>query len=268
MKLGVFSLCVIIISLLAAPSCFAGSFFEGKDRYKGFYWFEQGDKKPKNKLVEYEMPSAEVAKMMIEERRSKMDEARDIMVAVGLDQNAPESAKREAIIAYKKLEMPMWDGAIAMSKASDMANVVNPALADNLKNPTNVFGVKLKRKVESEKNELAIRELAKDFDLILFEEGNCPYCQQFKPVIRDFATNYQFKLSSLTLASKEGLAAKQLGVSAVPTVIIVAKDGSSAFELSRGMVSQSELVNNTVLASQYTKEMSSNINKKFRGIKR
>lgn len=251
---------------MSAPSCFARSFFEGKDRYRGFYWFEQDQRRIPKKQEKYQLPSAEEAKRMVEERKARMDKARDVMVAVGLDENAPMEAKREAIVAYKKLEMPMWDGAIAMSQSSDMANFINPDLADNLSNPTNVFGVKLKRKLEAEKNELAIRELARDFDLILFEEKGCAYCQQFKPVIVNFATQHQFKLTSSSLASKEGQVAKRLGVSAVPTVIIVAKDGSSAFELARGMLSLSELTSNTVLASQYSREIQKT--RKGRGITR
>jgi hypothetical protein len=74
-------------------------------------------------------------------------------------------------------------------------------------------------------------------------------------VLESFATKYQFNLSRYSLNSREGKAAKALGINAVPAVVIVRKDGSTAFELARGMMSFAELEANVILASKYAAEL-------------
>jgi hypothetical protein len=135
----------IFFQLIAANANAKGGFFEQSNQYKGFYWFEREQKPSQNNKQEYQMPTAEEAAASIEARKKTLDDARNQMVAVGFDQDAPLSAKRQAVINYKKLEMGMWDGALSLVDASDMANFTNPEIADNQTQPTNVFGVKLQR---------------------------------------------------------------------------------------------------------------------------
>ena len=177
----------IFFQLIAANANAKGSFFEQSNQYKGFYWFEREQKPSQNNTQEYQMPTAEEAAASIEARKKTLDEARNQMVAVGFDQDAPLSAKRQAVINYKKLEMGMWDGALSLVDASDMANFTNPEIADNQTQPTNVFGVKLQRQVEAEQNIVSIMEFAKEFDLLLFADESCRYCREFAPYLRDLS---------------------------------------------------------------------------------
>lgn len=237
------------------------SFYDGKGQYRGFYWFERQKKrenqerKVQDSNENYVKPTPEEAERMIERGKKKLDAARNQMIAIGLDENAPKKAKIEAIIAYKKLEVPMWSAMVQMSEASDMANFLEPSLADEIENPTNVFGVKLKRKMEEKKREVKIHNFAAEFDLVLFASDSCIYCQEFKPVVRDFAGRYGFSLEVSDLKSKAGELALSLGIKAVPTLIVVKKDGSQAFELSRGMMSISGLEQNIVLALEYSEQL-------------
>lgn len=247
----------IFFQLIAANANAKGSFFEQSNQYKGFYWFEREQKPSQNNTQEYQMPTAEEAAASIEARKKTLDEARNQMVAVGFDQDAPLSAKRQAVINYKKLEMGMWDGALSLVDASDMANFTNPEIADNQTQPTNVFGVKLQRQVEAEQNIVAIMEFAKEFDLLLFADESCRYCREFAPVLKRFVEQHHFQLDVASLDSKAGDIAKSLGITSIPTLVAIKKDGSLLFEVSRGVVSTSQLEVSILLASKYSKELKS-----------
>jgi conjugal transfer pilus assembly protein TraF len=246
----------IFFQLIAANANAGGSFFEQSNQYKGFYWFERGQSTNPNKAeIDYQIPSATVAAASIEARKKKLDDARNQMVAVGFDQDAPLSAKRQAVINYKKIEMEMWNGALSLVDASDMANFINPEIADNQNHPTNVFGVKLQRQVEAEQNIVAIIGFAKEFDLLLFADESCRYCREFAPVLKRFVNQHHFQLDIASLDSKAGNIAKSLGITSIPTLVAVKKDGFLLFEVSRGVVSTSELEANILLASKYSQEL-------------
>ncbi len=269
---------LVIILLATSPlSASAEGFFSKANEYKGFYWFENkpGINKDKDHPDDsYQAPTVEQAEALIEARKQQLDEARSRMLAIGFDQNAPASVLREAIIAYKKLEEQMWDGALRMSNAFEMANFTNPELADGIKQPTNVYGVKIQRKMKEQENQQLIASFAQNFDLVLFAEDNCLYCQKFKPVVQDFTASYNFKIEHASLNSPAGKMARSLGINSVPTLVVVKKDGTQVFELTRGMTTLSGLENNTLLAVQYSKELGLKTNrqqqsraKRFRGIK-
>lgn len=232
-------------------------FFDRKNEYKGFYWFDdQSLLNNKQEKKPYQMPSAEEASDAIDERKKGLDDARNQMMAVSFDKAAPNSTVRDSIIAYKKLELDMWDGALRLASASEMANFTNPELADNSEQPTNVFGVKLKRKLDAKQAEISIMEFAQDFDLLLFASDSCPYCKSFIPVVNHFVAKHKFALDITTLDGKAGKLASSLGIKAVPTLIAVKKDGTQIFEVSRGMLTASGLANNINLAHNYSQELS------------
>ncbi len=246
----------IFFQLIAWNANAKGSFFEQSNQYRGFYWFEREQSSSQNHTkTKYQMPTAEEAAASIEARKKTLDEARNQMVAVGFDQDAPLSAKRQAVINYKKLEMGMWDGALSLVDASDMANFTNPEIANNQTQPTNVFGVKLQRQVEAEQNIVAIMEFAKEFDLLLFADESCRYCREFAPVLKRFVDQHHFQLDIASLDSKAGSIAKSLGITIIPTLVAIKKDGSLLFEVSRGVVSTSQLEASILLASKYSKEL-------------
>ncbi len=250
------------IILSFSYSAIASNFFDQPNKYRGFYWFETQEEQKNNKdkqesinKNEYKLPTPEEAFAAIEAIKKGLDDARNQMIAVGLDNNASPEAKRKAVIAYKKLETEMWEGTLSLVDASDMANFTNPELLDNQNEPTNVFGVKLKRQIDAEKNALSILQFAQIFDLLLFTDDSCLYCREFAPVVKNFAKHYHFQLDMTSLDERVGKAAKQLGISSVPTLVAVKKDGLQAFEVSRGMISASELEANILLAHKYSEEL-------------
>jgi len=232
-----------------------GSFYNGDDRYRGFYWFEDGKNNPQaTDLRSFYYPDAVEAQKSIEARRQAMDDARAQMVELGFRENTPPSVLREAIVKYKKLEAAMHDGALRLVAASEEANLTNPEIADVINFPTNVFANKLKRKIDEQEKEEIIRSFAKKFDLVLFASSSCPYSLAFVPVITEFASRYGFDLETTSLSSKEGKLAVSLGIKHTPTLVAVSKDGKQLFQLAQGLQSASELEASFVTANNLTLE--------------
>ena len=243
----------------------AGGFYKGEDRYRGFYWFEDQRKEVQEiNSAEFQYPTADEAQNSIELRKKEMDDARAQMVELGFREDTPPHVLRQAIVKYKKLEAQMYDGAIRLVHASEMANFTNPEIADVTNFPTNVYANKIKRLSENQAKLAIVKEFAKKFDLLLFVSPDCPYCIAFAPVITNFAKEYGFTLETANLNSQSGKIAAKLGINAVPTLVAIAKDGTELFELSRGLSSLSELESSVVLASELNDERNKKFNKSRR----
>ncbi len=236
----------------------AASFYKGENKYKGFYWFESNQSLyNKAKDQEFHYPSPEEAVTAIEARKKALDDARSQMVELAFLEDTPPLILRQAIVKYKKLEASMYDGAIRLTQANEMANFTNPEIAGLTEQPTNVFGNKIKRTLDQAEKIVKIREFAQEFDLLVFTNNNCPYSKAFEPVITNFASAHSFSLDKTSLDSLEGKIAQKLGITSTPSLVAIRKDAKEIFEISRGMVSVSELESRIILSSKYSKEQKS-----------
>ncbi len=272
-KATIFILLLMFLALIRTETSYVsyasnGSFFKGDNKYKGFYWFENQQKPDISKPdTEFHYPTPEEATRAIEVRKKTLDDARSQMVELAFVEDTPPEMLREAIVKYKKLEAAMYDGAIRLSYANEMANFTNPEIANLTEQPTNVFANKIKRKSDEREKITTIREFARKFDLVVFTNNNCPYSQAFDPVITDFARTHDFTLDKTPLDGIEGKIAQNLGITSTPTLIAVSKDASKMFEISRGMVGISELEANIILSSKYRNEQKIQSQGKYRNSK-
>lgn len=260
-----FSINIIFFSLVIIQNVYAGvgGFYKEENKYRGFYWFEdQKSQERSQSSAEFLYPSPEEATRAIEARKKALDDARSQMVELGFRKDVPPKILRQAIVKYKKLEAEMYDGAIALVHSSEMANFTNPEIANVTEYPTNVFANKIKRSAEEQQRITTVKEFAKNFDLLLFVEEGCPYCKFFKPVITHFAKEHGFALDIASLESREGKIAQNLGISSVPTLVAVRKDGKELFEITRGAATISELETSILLAKAYSEEQNQKFNKK------
>ena len=248
----IFIVLILVITYQAQAN--VGHFYQGSDRYRGFYWFEDKSLLKEDKKDAYHIPTPIEAEKAIEVRRKTLDDARNQMIELAFRKDTPPQLLREAIVKYKKLEQEMYDGGIRLSNANNMANFTNPEIADQIELPTNVFANKIKRKVAEEEQIKTIKDFAGKFDLVLFANDNCPYCTAFLPVVTGFAEEYGFTLNVTGLDTPQGKIATKLGVRSVPTLVAISKDAAQLFELARGFISFSELQDNVVLGHAYSTE--------------
>lgn len=166
----------------------------------------------------------------------------------------------ENVKAYRDKEKAMWKQAEALHDSWDMANLLYPEQLDLINNPLNVHAVKAKRELQAEEDDAKIKEMAKNFDLVLFFSSSCRYCQLLSPVLKSFGQQYGFNIEAIsndgskheyfrTVYVPELI--ERLGIKAFPTVIAISHDSKTAFELIRGYVSISELRDYSTLAIKY-----------------
>ena len=246
---------IFIVILFLPLSSYAQGFLSD-ERYRGWLWFENKpltvNKKQPTRLVEHTTDiRPEEARAEIERFAKELEDLRFVMLA----RPSPESVK-----AYRDKEKQMWNQAESLHAAWDTANLLYPDQRDLINNPVNVHAVKAKRAIEEEKNKQKIKELAKEFDLVLFFEPSCRYCELLSPVLKSFGDIYGFRIDAVSnsgarheyfksVSSPELI--ERLGITAFPTVIAVSHDSKTAFELIRGYVSLSELEEYSVLAASY-----------------
>ncbi len=245
---GLMFLVVIASSVLQASA--ANKFFDGDEKYRGFYWFEQ---KPDKKKVQkqsdltFKSMSSKKAAENIKERKEQLVKARNIMLELSF-RGAEREEIFKAVRHYKQLENEMRDSGLELALAWESVNFTNPELVDRISNPVNVPANKLKRLEEKNKNAQQIKAFAGDYDLVLFEKDGCPYCTQFKPILEYFTSNYGFNLDVVGDRSEHQKLIQDLNIQAAPTLIAVSRDGEVAFELSRGLSTLSELEDSVMQA--------------------
>ena len=263
-KTKIMLLVLSILLMFFARESFAanGSFYNQDNMYRGFYWFEEPEEKPKRKekniltnnqqILENMTP--ELAKRRIEERRKRLNEAKAMMMEYAFS-GAPSELIYEYIRKYKELETEMFDGSISLGRASQIVAFTNPEFADRINNPVNALGNKIKRKQEADQRKQKVKLFASKYDLVLFEKINCPYCRKFAPIFERFTSLYGFTYEKTYLSDQKNksLLAK-LAIDGAPTVVAVSKDGSDAFELARGSLTISEIEEMVEIAMDYLDE--------------
>ena len=252
-KIRIMPLVLSIFLMFSARESFAatGSFYNRDDMYRGFYWFEE-EKTQQNKQTENLEPTApslspsEAMKNM-EERKVKLAESRAVMMELSY-RNASREEIYKAVKNYKILEKEMRDSGMALANAWEMVNFTNPEIIDQINNPVNVPANKVKREYEGKQKALKIRSFADKYDLVLFENPTCPYCQAFKPVLGHFISLYGFKLDVVGNSPEHQQLINMLKIEAAPTIVAVSKDGQDAFELARSFLTLSELEQQAMFA--------------------
>lgn len=241
----------IIISPIYGSAHAANRFFDGEDKYRGFYWFEQKSEKQKTKEksvdLTFESMSPEEARQNIKERKERLNQARNIMLELSF-QGAPQEEIFKSVINYKKLENQMRDSGLELALAWEAVNFTNPEIVDRINNPVNVPANKLKRSEKRKEVEAMVKDFANQYDLVLFQQAGCPYCNQFKPILDYFVSTYGFNLDVVNSGKEHQKLLADLGIESAPTLIAISKDSKVAFELSRGLSTLSELEDNIMQA--------------------
>ena len=253
---------ILILLFVLLPEVSKAQGFLNDQRYRGWLFFEKKEviKKPSkqtqalNQTAKNLNITPEEAQAEIEQFSKELDELKFMMLARPTVEN---------VKAYRDKEKILWTHAEVLESAWEMANLLHPDQRDLINNPVNVHAVKAKRQIEAEERGSKIKELAQNFDLVLFFSSYCRYCELFSPVLKSFAEQYGFKVEAVSSdgskhqyfkTSIDTTLAERLGITAFPTVIAISHDSKTAFELIRGYVSISELEEYSILAHKYLEQ--------------
>lgn len=231
-----------------------------RERYRGWLWFEEQQRaelleQQRQEASQKEQQTQNYAKAKAEilQFAKELEDLRYMMIRY------PENI--EHVWVYKKKEAEMLEAALKLDHSYRMVNFIHPEYVNLLKNPTNLYGRRLKEELKRENEVKQIKELAGRVELFLFFSAKCSYCQQLEPVLAEFANRYGFKVEAVSIdGSQSGYfkthvdqqqskhLIKRLGLQQIPTIMAVTNDSSISFELMRGSAAITELEEHSVLA--------------------
>ncbi|NRB10199.1 MAG: conjugal transfer protein TraF [Rickettsiaceae bacterium] len=229
-----------------------------QQRYRGWLWFEDKEKKLAkqqkeliiSKKVKEELAGVQ-ARKDIEQFKEELARLKYMMLRY------PNNINH--VLRYKQKEAIMLNNALLLAETTRMVNFLNPNLNDELANPLNLYGRRIKQEIDTAKQKQILIKLAKEVELFLFFSNRCPYCMTLNKHLAFFAKKYNFKVEAISLDGSinkyfktyhDKALAKALKLEVMPTVIAVTKDSKIRFELARGAVSISDLEEKSLLLAK------------------
>jgi hypothetical protein len=240
---------LLIILCLSTKTLAISSYYEKQK--EGWFWFEDKEKEEQDKQKQTKI-TPEIAKKEIEKFKKELDD----LYAMWLISPSVENAKK---LMEKELEM--FSRTERAAKARTLATLIYPYLDDNLKNPSNVLSVRMKRDALEAAKHKSIEEFAKEVDLVLFRSDNCKVSREFEPVLKRFADTYGIRVEAVSSNGasiffpnkKADNLINTLNIRGTPSVFVVHKNKPIYFELISNHASISELEERVELANEYIK---------------
>jgi conjugal transfer pilus assembly protein TraF len=170
-----------------------------------------------------------------------------------------ETAKAEAVLnptpenveAYQKLQYEM------LEKSHKFANVWmqnvyrNPELDYSSVSPTSQNARHIHLAEEQRKKEKKISAMSKSYGLFYFFKSNCPYCENFAPIVKKFSEKYHWEVLAIGEAGgKNKMFEKNVrdngladiwGVSLYPSLFAVNPKTGDVIRIANGMISIEEM---------------------------
>ena len=259
LKLITITKTLALLLMLTSSASFANNFYE--QRYRGWLWFEDREKREAELQEQNINVTPEMAEQQLEDFKKELKEKEVIMHVT----RTPETVRD-----YRLKELEMWKMADELQVAWHQAHFRYPELGNGLNEPVNIVAIREKRAEESRKLTSDIAEFARRFELVALFESTCGYCHKFAPILEDFTKDNNFTTQVLmtddpaqqkivnTLTTRLGIDGER------PILIAVSKDGKVAFELRRGIAVISELQESVRQAWIYLEQ--NNIMKRGEGI--
>jgi conjugal transfer pilus assembly protein TraF len=256
-SLVVFAL-FILLQLVPAYAYAKQDFFN--QSYRGWLWFEEKEKNPKDDLKPEQSGIAHIptkqemqqARRENEEFKEELENLRHMMIRY------PDNINY--IRLYKEKEQQMLDGAMVLARNFAMANFLNPNLADNLKAPQNIYGRNVAKSEKQDQDKQIIKSLTSKIELFVFRKANCAHCPLLEKHLNSFANKYGFNVEAVSADNSKSsyfkthnnpAITKALNLQVMPTVIAVTRDSAMRFELARGAVSIPDLEDKALLLAEY-----------------
>jgi conjugal transfer pilus assembly protein TraF len=238
-------LCLVVQQIYAADNYYNQHaigwhwYNEPKEKVKKEHREKKDDKRDTEAQLEQE-PSDPVAEMKI--IKAKVEYALDKAILYPTTQN---------IGNYIKLQNEVSDRAERFAKVWQLVLLEQPGLNYALKHPTNNLARQVYSDVHHKTENEAIRKLAAKSGLFYFYKSNCPYCQKFAPIIKNFSKAYGISIIPISLDGEispefpdsqidKGQAAK-LNVTVTPALFAVNPKSKKVIPIAYGLISQEDL---------------------------
>lgn len=174
-------------------------------------------------------------------------------------QETVETAKAKAILeptpenvkTYISLQNAIQQQALHFANTWQTVLWSNPELDVSLKKPTNQTARHVYLDQHQEEKAQAVQEWAQTQGLFYFFRSDCPYCQKFSPILKQFELTFGVHVVPISLdggtlpeypdAKTDNGAATRLGVTTVPAVYAVDPRTQQITPVSFGLISVDDL---------------------------
>jgi conjugal transfer pilus assembly protein TraF len=222
------------------------------EKYRGWYWFEEKEKREEKEIKPLESNAQELNQSdkyeIAKDELGKLQQEVENKKAYLITKPSVENAKD-----YMEAQARLFARSDEVSKAWQLALLKYPYLNNQISDPVNQHAINIKRNVDKEKDELLIIEFGREYGLIFFFRSDCRYCHEFAPVLARFASFYDVSIAAISMDGGviEGFDSKmdenlvaQFNVQITPSLFAYSPSKNKAFPVGSGFLSQDELVHN------------------------
>ncbi|WP_371220418.1 conjugal transfer protein TraF [Orientia tsutsugamushi] len=154
----------------------------------------------------------------------------------------------ENVITAQRLHKQIMEKAHKFATMWQLATLLDYQLI-NANEPANSLHRKLYQEKSEQKNDLKLKNIAKNWGLILQVKQDCLLCKAFMPIVQDFANKYAFQL--LAVSKNNELLNKLNPKHVVPVLYLVASDGKKIYAVARGIISEDKIIDNILAIDRY-----------------
>ncbi|SPR12822.1 conjugal transfer protein [Orientia tsutsugamushi str. Gilliam] len=154
----------------------------------------------------------------------------------------------ENVITAQRLQKQIMEKAHKFATMWQLATLLDYQLI-NANEPANSLHKKLYQEKSEQKNDSKLKNIAKNWGLILQVKQDCLLCKAFMPIVQGFANKYAFQL--LAVSKNNELLNKLNPKHVVPVLYLVASDGKKIYAVARGIISEDKIIDNILAIDRY-----------------
>lgn len=132
----------------------------------------------------------------------------------------------------------------------------------NLSQPSNSLHKRLYEEKQNKENNLKLKQIAKNWGLILQVNNECSYCHVFAPIVQKFANKFAFQLLYVsnhpgqfmqfaTVQDTAGLLQKFNPENITPVLYLVASNQQVIYPIAYGLISDEQIINNILAIDKH-----------------
>ncbi|QES96756.1 conjugal transfer protein TraF [Orientia tsutsugamushi] len=152
------------------------------------------------------------------------------------------------VITAQRLQKQIMEKAHKFATMWQLATLLDYQLI-NANEPSNSLHRKLYQEKSEQKNDFKLKNIAKNWGLILQVKQDCLLCKAFIPIVQSFANKYAFQL--LAVSKNNELLNKLNPKHVVPVLYLVASDGKKIYAVARSIISEDKIIDNILAIDRY-----------------
>lgn len=270
----------LLILMMLMPSVSASEAKDGfyEDRERGWYWYEDPEEVAAIKeatLDNLQKQSQSIDTGIIDTKidpfdsQSLLEKGYSSQDIIEQQQKAYQQAYQDAVVhpskqnilAYLDVTQKVMKQSHSFSDTFKKTLWVSPQYDYSITGRPNQSQAILAYNQQSlSQKELALQNLSHTKGIVYFFKSDCPYCQRFSPILKNFSEKYGFTVIPVSLdgmgseifpyPKKSDYLKSKLNVEVVPATFIVEPDTNTVSTVGYGFMDWSSLVDRVLFANE------------------